>query len=199
MLKALINPGLKRGSSVKRPQQNGPHHGLLELDSDQFFAQPRINLAPLLPLLDESGHQAAALRYAGSNQASYYFAGKERRDQGARKFRAAARFHCKAARQTMQHGPNLLLARSDQRSCLFNAGNLDLGHDAQNMVLALEVIEESPLADIRRLGNVLDCHAGEAALCKEFKSTPEKAQARLGRTALAPPHAAGAGLQTVDY
>jgi hypothetical protein len=199
MLKALVYPGFKRGSSVQRPQQNGPHHGLLELDSDQFFAQPGINLAPLLPLLDESGHQAAALSHAGSNQASNYFAGKERRNHGARKFRAAARFRCEAARQMMQHSPNLLLARSDQGNCFFNARKLDLGHDAQDMVLTLEVIEESPLADIRRLGNVLHCHAREAALGKEFKSTPEKSQACLGRTALAPPHAAGAGFKTVDY
>src|SRR5208337_5187990 len=64
-------------------------------------------------------------------------------------------------------------------------GELNLGHDAQDVVLGLEIIEERSLAHVRGLGNVFDRNVLEAAFGEQMKGAAEKPDAGLGGAALA--------------
>src|SRR5208337_3104375 len=61
------------------------------------------------------------------------------------------------------------------------------------MFLALEIIEEGPLAHVRGFGDVFHRDVGEAALGDELKRAPEQPHPRLRGAPLAASHAAGMG------
>jgi hypothetical protein len=60
-----------------------------------------------------------------------------------------------------------MMLRQFQRFSYF--AKLDLGHYAQHMILALEIVEESTLANIRGFCNVFHRDVGEASLSKELE------------------------------
>jgi len=57
------------------------------------------------------------------------------------------------------------------------------------VIFALEIVEESPFADIRGFGDVLQRDIRKTALSKKLKCTTEQAQTRLGGATLAASHA----------
>ena len=80
---------------------------------------------------------------------------------------------------------NLLFSVSDASQGFCDFGELNLGHDAKDMVLGLEVVEEGSLAYVGGLGDVFDGNVLEAALREELESAAEKSDAGFGGTALA--------------
>ena len=80
---------------------------------------------------------------------------------------------------------NLLPSGDSAGQSFSDFGELNLGHDAKDMVLGLEVVEEGSLAYVGGLGDVFDGNVLEAALREELKSAAKKADAGFGGTALA--------------
>jgi hypothetical protein len=84
----------------------------------------------------------------------------------------------------MQHGVNRLLALPTSRNGFSHLGKLDLGHDAENVIFALKIIEEGSLAYVRGFGDVLDRYGRKSTLGKELQCTAKEAQAGLRSSAL---------------
>ena len=93
----------------------------------------------------------------------------------------------------MKHRVRCLFVVLGQFQGFSHLTQLDLGHYAQHVILALEIVEESSLAHIRGFRNVFYGYVGEASLCKELERRPEQPKPRLGSTALAPSHALQVG------
>ena len=75
----------------------------------------------------------------------------------------------------------------------FYLAQLNFSHHTQHVVLALEIVEEGALADIRSFGDVFYGDIGETALAKEPKRATKQPQTRFGGAALAASHALQVG------
>jgi hypothetical protein len=84
---------------------------------------------------------------------------------------------------------NGLPAVDGHRQCIGDFAKLNLGHHAQHLFLALEIVEEGSLAHACRFGNLLHRDAGEAALGKQLQSAVKEPHPRLKGVAFAAAHA----------
>ena len=80
----------------------------------------------------------------------------------------------------MQHRVNGRFAGLGQRRRFLYLAQLNFSHHSQHVVLALEIVEEGALADIRGFGDVFDGDIGEPALAKEPKRATKQPQTRFG-------------------
>ena len=92
MLKAVPDPDLEWRLLVQRPEEDGAHEGLENLNRHFFFLQARINLAACLSGGYDFRDHPAALFHVLGHDFSDPRAGKERGDEGACQVGAAARF-----------------------------------------------------------------------------------------------------------
>ena len=89
----------------------------------------------------------------------------------------------------MQHRANRLFAGFGHCQSFFHLTQLNFGHHAQYVILALEIVEERAFTDISGFGDIFDRDIGVAALGKKLKRATEQAHPSFGATTLAPPHA----------
>jgi hypothetical protein len=68
VLKAVFDPDLERRLLVQRPEEDGAHERLQDLNRDLFLLQARVDLAALLPGgHDLRDHPAALLHVVGND------------------------------------------------------------------------------------------------------------------------------------
>jgi hypothetical protein len=70
--------------------------------------------------------------------------------------------------QVMQHSVCRLSMMLCQFQRFSHLAKLDLGHDAQHVIFAFEIVEESSLANIRGFRNILHGYVREASRGKEL-------------------------------
>jgi hypothetical protein len=85
----------------------------------------------------------------------------------------------------MEYCPDGVFARSNHGSNLTNLGHLNLSHDTQNVVLALEVVEECSFTHVGGFCDVFHGDILEAALGEKLESTTKQAQAGFSGASLA--------------
>ena len=80
---------------------------------------------------------------------------------------------------------NLLSSGGGAGQGLYDFAELNLGHDAEDVTLGFEVIEEGFLAYVGGLGDVFDGDVLETAFGEELEGAAEEADAGFGGAALA--------------
>src|ERR1035437_5423736 len=174
---------------MQRPQKDGSHYRLLKLNRDRLFLQPAIYFTTFLPFLHQLCNYSAALAHPILDQAAYNIACQERRNHRARKSGAAPRFFHQADRHSMQQRMNCLLIFGSMAGNLPDLGELNLRHYPQHVILRIEVIEESSLADVGSLCNIAHRNVCKTPLGEKLNRAAEEAQARGCCSPLSTAHA----------
>jgi hypothetical protein len=188
LLKAVFHPRCERGIFVQRPEEDSAHEGLEDLDRNLFLLETRIDFATLLAGGNHVRDDPAAFFHVVLDDGADAFAGEKAGDQCSSQIGAAARLFGGAMEEVMNRGLDRLLAVVDEGSGFPHLSKLNFSHYAQDVFLALEVIEECAFAYVRGLRDVLYRDVGKAPLGKELEGTAEEAKARLGSAALTPAH-----------
>lgn len=79
----------------------------------------------------------------------------------------------------MKDRPDASLIGINGMNSFRHVGKLKFCHDAKDMFLAFEIVEERAFADISGLGDVFDGNVGKSSVRKELKCCTEKAEARF--------------------
>lgn len=174
---------------MQRPEQDRAHESLEHLDRHLLLLETRIDFAPLLAGGYHVRDNSAAFLHVALNDGADAFAGEKAGDQCASEIGTAAGFLGGTMEEVVDRGLDGLLAEVDEGSGFTHLAKLNLCHYAQDVFLALEVVEESALAYVRRLCYVFHCHIRKAALGKELKGATEQTKARLGGAPLTAAHA----------
>ena len=162
---------------------------LLELKRNLLFFQARVDLSALLPCGYNLGEHLAAFRHVAVDQATNASHLPERKRSGHGRGRDCAQVPPRRE-GTDDATPNKWSACQIRPAHGFShLAQLNFSHHAQHVIFALEIVEESALADIRGFGDVFHRDIGKAALGKKLERAAEQAHTSFGRATLAPSQA----------
>ena len=158
---------------MEGPKQDGSHKRLEHLDGNALLIQARIDLPALLACSYDAGDDSAALFHVVFNQAAHALAGQKAGDEGTGQVGTAARLLGGAMKQVAERRLNGLLAVLGQAGGFADLAELNLGHHAEDVFLALEVVEKCAFTHVGGLRDVFHSDVGEAALGKKLEGTTE--------------------------
>jgi hypothetical protein len=189
LLKAIFHPCGERRIFVQRPEEDSAHERLEDLYRDLFLLETRIDFATVLAGGNHVRDNPAALFHVVLDDGADAFASEKAGDQCAGQIGAAAGLFSGTMEEVMNRGLDRLLTVVDEGCGFPYFSKLNLSHYAQDVFLALEVIEEGAFAYVRGLRYVFHGDVGKAPLGKEPEGAAEETKARLGGAALTTVHA----------
>ena len=159
-----------------------------ELDGHFFLFQARVDFSALLACGGHARNHSAAFFHVALNDIADALTGQKAGDERAGQVGAAAGLLGGAMKKVVQRELNGVFPMFGKSGGFPHFAKLDFCDDSEHVFLALEVIEERALADVRGLGDVFHCDVGESALGEELEGTAEEAQAGFRGAALASAH-----------
>jgi hypothetical protein len=192
MLIAVFDPDLEGRLLVQRPKENSAHERLQDLRGYFVRVEARVDLAALLSGKDDLRDHCAAFFHATCDDFAHAGAGKEGGNEGAGKVGAAAGFFGGSQKKAVNDDADGLFLVGGSRQGLCDFGELNFGHDTEDMILGLEVVEEGSLAYVGGFRNLFDSNVLEAAFSEELEGAAEEADAGFRGAALAASEGLGA-------
>jgi hypothetical protein len=108
------------------------------------------------------------------NNSANDVAGKKRSHDGASQMRAPTRLLRKLEKQVVENGPDTPFAGMNGLNSFSDVTKLQFCHNAEHVLFALEVVEESSLADVCGLSNVLNRDVLKSTIRKKLKRSSKQ-------------------------